>query len=65
MFFEHLADEDDAALMRLFFDVGVFCFVAGSVLFWYGKYAGGALKVMQAVSRLLQKDHFSYRLHEF
>ena len=27
MFFEHLADEDDAALMRLFFDVGVFCFV--------------------------------------
>ena len=27
MFFEHLADEDDAALMRLFFDVGVFCFI--------------------------------------
>ena len=33
MFFEHLADEDDAELMRLFFDVGVFCFVPGSVPF--------------------------------
>ena len=58
MFFEHLADEDDAALMRLFFDVGVFCFIAGSVLFRYGKYAGRALKVMQAVSRFSSKRPF-------
>ena len=58
MFFEHLADEDDAALMRLFFDVGVFCFVADSVLFRYGKYAGRALKVMQAVSRFASKRPF-------
>ena len=58
MFFEHLADEDDAALMRLFFDVGVFCFIAGSVLFRYGKYAGKALKVMQAVLRFASKRPF-------
>ena len=58
MFFEHLADEDDAALMPSSLMSGSFVILPVRYFFRYGIYAGRALKVMQAVLRFASKRPF-------